>query len=183
MNDAASLRISAGIVVLRSKKIEDAEQDYRWRADPELSHLDASEPITLPLKEYKYLHKQQLLSPVPDAIRFAIETVDGLHIGNCMCYDIDTFRKEAELGIMIGRKEYWGKGYGRTGVKVLADYCFRERNLEKLFLHTLVSNLRARRAFTMSGFKDVAEVLQDGHRFMRMETLRKEWFQIQNANP
>ncbi len=30
---------------LRSKKIEDAEQDYEWRSDPELSALDATVPI------------------------------------------------------------------------------------------------------------------------------------------
>ena len=34
---------------LRNKKVEDAELDYEWRVDPELSALDATVPINLSL--------------------------------------------------------------------------------------------------------------------------------------
>ena len=47
-----SLEIKGSKRNLRSKKIEDAEQDYEWRADPELSALDATVPINISLREY-----------------------------------------------------------------------------------------------------------------------------------
>ena len=31
-------------VVLREKRVEDAEFDYRWRSDPEIARLDAASP-------------------------------------------------------------------------------------------------------------------------------------------
>jgi hypothetical protein len=31
-------------VVLREKRLEDAANDYRWRVDTEMSHLDAAIP-------------------------------------------------------------------------------------------------------------------------------------------
>jgi hypothetical protein len=34
-------------VILRDKKVEDAEQDYIWRCDPELAELDAAYPLTM----------------------------------------------------------------------------------------------------------------------------------------
>jgi len=34
-------------VVLRDKRLEDAEQDYIWRSDPELARLDAAYPLNM----------------------------------------------------------------------------------------------------------------------------------------
>ena len=34
-------------VVLRDKRLDDAEQDYIWRSDPELARLDAAYPLTM----------------------------------------------------------------------------------------------------------------------------------------
>ena len=37
--------INSGKILLRPKSIEDAQDDYNWRCDEELSRLDASRPI------------------------------------------------------------------------------------------------------------------------------------------
>jgi len=34
-------------IILREKRLEDAEQDYIWRSDPELARLDAAYPLTM----------------------------------------------------------------------------------------------------------------------------------------
>ena len=44
-------------------------------------------------------------------INFAIELNTGEHIGSIGLNDIDHRRQVAELGIVIGKKEAWGKGY------------------------------------------------------------------------
>ena len=39
-------------ITLRDKRIEDAEQDYIWRSDPELARLDAAYPLTMTYERF-----------------------------------------------------------------------------------------------------------------------------------
>ena len=104
--------ISGEKVVLREKRIEDAAADFAWRTDEELAKLDATRPLNMSYAEFLRYVKEEIALPNPRSKRLAIDTIDGKHIGNFMYYDIDLRRGEAELGIMIGDRDYWGKGYG-----------------------------------------------------------------------
>ena len=88
-------------VALRRKRLSDARSDFAWSIDEELSRLDASKPLSLTFREAQNLYEDELTYPQPRKQRFAIETRSGLHIGNCMIYDINKFKGEAELGIMV----------------------------------------------------------------------------------
>ena len=173
--DRRDIRIQGELVVLRSKRMEDAEADYQWRIDPELAALDATRPITITLKEYSRYHRDDLQFPSPWSVRFAIDTLDGHHIGNCMYYDIDTDNQRAELGIMIGDREYWSSGYGTDAVKTMLRHIFKKTRLTTVYLHTLADNIRAQRAFKKAGFSPDNEIRKDGYSFLRMEITREEW--------
>jgi len=162
-------------VVLRTKVPEDAARDYSWRVDPELAALDATAPINLTFDEYVNLYRDDLSYPSPWSLRLAIDTVDGRHIGNCMYYDIDRARRQAELGIVIGDRSCWGKGYGTDAVLTVLDHVFTKTDLERVYLHTLTHNKRAQRAFEKAGFKPVGPVSRDGFDFILMEVHRDEW--------
>src|SRR3990170_4387759 len=99
-------------VVLREKRIEDAPDDYAWRKDPELACLDAALPLTMPYSEYLLIYSEELNYRSQRRCRLAVDNLDHKHIGNIMYYDVDEFRGEAELGILIGDRDYWDKGYG-----------------------------------------------------------------------
>ena len=170
-----SVRIDAGDVVLRPKRVEDAENDYAWRTDPELSALDATRPINLTFREYRRYYSDELEYPSPWSVRYAIEDADGRHIGNCMYYDINWDRREAELGIMIGDKSYWSRGYGTVAVRALIDQVFSSEKLDRIYLHTLYDNFRAQRAFSKAGFQPVRRVKREGFEFIKMEVWREEW--------
>jgi len=170
-----NLRLVGELTVLRSKSIDDAEADYSWRIDPELSDLDATRPITLSYFEYLRYHRDDIDYPSPWSVRMAIDTPGGRHIGNCMYYDIDTNKSHCELGIVIGDRQYWNKGYGTDVVKTLLTHIFSTTELKRVYLHTLVDNVRAQQSFTKSGFNAVREVKRDGHNFMLMEIWRKQW--------
>ncbi len=47
-------------IILRDKRIEDAEQDYIWRSDPELASLDAAFPLTMSYDRYLKLAQDQM---------------------------------------------------------------------------------------------------------------------------
>ena len=49
---AEKVRITGEKVVLREKRIEDAEDDYAWRTDEELARLDATRPLHMRYDEF-----------------------------------------------------------------------------------------------------------------------------------
>lgn len=165
-------------IVLREKRATDAANDYAWRRDPELAGFDAVPPLRTSFSEFAAGYEDTLRYPSWRRQRFAIDTSDGKHIGNCTFYDIDERRRQAELGITIGDREYWGRGYGTDGVKTMLAWAFSTTELERIYLHTLEWNQRARRSFVKAGFAEMETVRQDGHVFVKMEIRRERWLQL-----
>ena len=162
-------------VILRDKRLEDAEHDYIWRCDPELARLDAAYPLTMNYDRYLKIFQDQLRYPTPGSHHFAIDVANHRFIGNCMYYDLDSINLEAELGIVIGDRDYWSGAYGYDVVVTLLDYMFTEKNLRRVYLHTLEWNKRAQRCFSKCGFKPVRDVRRMGQDFILMEVWREEW--------
>jgi len=165
-----------GRIILRDKQSDDAENDYRWRSDPELARLDAAIPLTMSFERYLKLFEDQMKYPTPGSHHYSIDTVDGRFIGNCMYYDMDTVNLEAELGIVIGDRDYWSDGYGYDAVTTLLDHMFNARNLKRVYLHTLEWNGRAQKSFSKCGFNAVRPVRRMAHDFILMDVLRDDWF-------
>ena len=160
--------------VLRAKRLGDAPDDYRWRSEAELSRYDAARPLTLTYHEYLALYREELLYPSPYRRSLAIEDGAGHHIGNIMCYNIDTLRQEAELGITIGERRYWGRGYGAEAVQLLLEYLLGKLGFRRVHLKTLAWNRRARRCFEKAGFANCGRTYRGGNSFVLME-FRREW--------
>jgi RimJ/RimL family protein N-acetyltransferase len=162
-------------IKLRDKRLVDAANDYSWQSDPELAQLDAAPPLIVNFPEYMSDYSVELQYTHPSRRRFAAETLNGKHIGNCGYYGIDEKKGEAELGIMIGNRKYWNKGYGADIVSTLVDYIFRHTNLKRIHLKTLDSNIRAQKCFKKCGFNPYGHSVRNGFSFMLMELNRKQW--------
>ena len=162
-------------IILRGKKLTDAPDDYTWRTDSELAHLDATTPLNTTFQEYLADYTSQLRYLPPTRQQFAIDTMDGKHIGNCVYYGVNEAKGEAELGIMIGNRDYWDKGYGADAVTTLVSHIFHQTNLKRIYLKTLDSNSRAQKCFQKCGFTPYGHLAKDGFSFVLMETHRKQW--------
>ena len=79
------------------------------------------------------------------------ENQDSL-IGNCNI-QIDWKNRVGMIGIMIGEKEYWGKGYGTEALRMLVKYGFNTLNLNRIELETYAFNTRALKSYNKVGFK------------------------------
>ena len=93
-----------------------------------------------------------------------------------MYYDIDLRRGEAELGIMLDQR-YWNQGYGTDSIDSLLSHIFTTTPINRVYLHTLEWNGRARKSFGKSGFQEVKPVRRNGMNFILMEVLRSAWEQ------
>lgn len=137
-------------VLLRAIEPEDAERCHRWINDAEVvGFLGMRFPISL-LAEKKWVEQDR--DPSKD-LALAIETLEGEHIGNCGLHGIDAINRSAPLGIMIGEKDHWGKGYGTDATLTLCGFGFGQMNLHRIFLHVYEFNARAMRCYEKCGFQ------------------------------
>lgn len=171
--------ITGSKIRLCKKSLADAWDDYTWQTNPELAQLDASPVLAMTFARYLSDYASELRYPTSIRQQFAIETLEGKHIGNCVCYGINETKGEAELGIMIGNRDYWDKGYGTDAVTTLVNYIFRQTKLKRIYLKTLEYNKRAQKCFEKCGFIPCGPMVRDGFRFELMEIRREQWVELQ----
>src|SRR5665647_1648602 len=102
LNDSETVRLFTGARPERGYDLADAE---RWR------HGTESDPLTLD---------------------WSIETRDGRHIGDVDIHDINRSAGCARMTILIGDREFWGRGFGTDSVKTLLRYVFNEMGLNAI---------------------------------------------------
>ncbi|MCK4863567.1 MAG: GNAT family N-acetyltransferase [Dehalococcoidales bacterium] len=169
-------------VKLRKKKLGDVRNDYKWQSDAELAKLDAAPTLIMPFSVYLLDYATEIHRPKFNKYPLAVETLEGRHIGNCTCYDIDEKKNEAQLGIIIGDRDYWDKGYGADAVSAMVDHVFLTTSLKRLYLKTLHWNLRAQKCFQKCGFTSCGEMRRNGHDFLLMELEREQWEKQHNIS-
>jgi RimJ/RimL family protein N-acetyltransferase len=160
--------------VIRRKRLSDAADEFRWRSDAELAQYDASRPVQVPFENYLRNWSFDYRFTGMGNRSFAIEDENGRHIGNVMYYNIDQARSEAEIGISIGEREYWSRGYGADAITALTRALLSRGDLSRLYLHTLDWNIRAQRAFEKAGFRVCGTSWRDARTFVVMEIWREQ---------
>jgi RimJ/RimL family protein N-acetyltransferase len=161
--------LSGSKVRLRPKRLQDATNDYIWRRDVELCRLDAAAPISCSFEEFLENYVEELHRP-NRSYRFTIETLDGRHIGNFSYFNIDETKKEAEMGIMIGDRAYWNRGYGSDAVLTSLNHIFSQTDLKRIHLKTLTWNIKAQKCFQKCGFSPCGYLTHGDNHFLLMET-------------
>ena len=162
-------------IVLRQKRRSDAESDYAWRKDAELATYDAAKPISTAFEDYLALYEDDLAHATPFRRGFAVEDLDGRHVGNVMYYNIDVVKGEAEVGITIGDRRYWSRGHGTDAMNALVRYVFNATRLTRLYLKTLDWNVRAQHCFQKAGFVQYTTSRRGNGNFILMELRRSDW--------
>jgi RimJ/RimL family protein N-acetyltransferase len=125
-----------------------------WLNDPEvIAGLDIYRPFSSADEDVWY---EAMLKTHPDEHPFVIEAHgeegEWVSIGNIGLHSIEWRVRSAELGIIIGIKSYWNKGYGSEAVRLMLCYAFDTLNLNRIFLRVFAHNLRAIRSYEKVGF-------------------------------
>jgi RimJ/RimL family protein N-acetyltransferase len=86
----------------------------------------------------------------------------------------------ATLGIIIGEKSHWSRGYGPEAIEALLGYAFGKLHLERVKLNTFSDNERAQAAFKKIGFLELRRVSAGSGRVdVQMEMQKKVWLEGQ----
>lgn len=168
-------------VRLREYRKEDIPLAQAFMNDMEVRrNLWPGIPFPMTLKdEEQWFEKNSALC---DAYNFAIETLDeGKYIGGCGLVQVDWKNRKTTVGIMIGEKSFWGKGYGTDAMKVLIRFIFEQMNLDKIKLNVYSFNERAIKCYQKCGFKTEGvlrkELFRDGAYYdeILMAILREDY--------
>ena len=62
-------------------------------------------------------------------------------------------KNKAEIQIVVGEKEYWGKGLGTLAIKKGVDEAFNRLGYKEIYLEVRPNNQRAIKAYQNVGFK------------------------------
>jgi RimJ/RimL family protein N-acetyltransferase len=147
-------------VRLRPVREEDLPHFQRWLNDPDILQW-----LTLPkgptLEEERQWWEAEQRNP--DDVVWAIETLDGRLLGD-LALRPNPLGRWADLGILIGEKALWSRGYGTDAVRTALRYAFGAMRLNRVSLTTDEHNARALRCYEKCGF--VREGLMRQHRLM-----------------
>jgi RimJ/RimL family protein N-acetyltransferase len=169
MNPMNQTPISGERVSLHPKSLADTPRDYIWRKDAELAALNGETPLKIPFIRYVTQFEPSSAGAHPTKEILSIKTIaEGRHIGNCAIYDIDWDLAEAHVGVVIGDRRYWDRGYGSDVLKALTGYAFNHLSMRCLHLKTLERNIRARKCFSKCGFQPCGSLLENGNTYILM---------------
>lgn len=130
-------------VILRSLARDDLRRLWEFNNDVEVELASGGEkPIPQSFVRLQTEFDAEAGKGGRDGTRFAVE-VDGKFIGHCALFQFDEVAQTCALGITIGDKAYWGRGYGREAIQLLLDYAFRLRNIHRVYLSVNGNNERA----------------------------------------
>lgn len=169
-------------VILRPMRPDDLERYAEFKNDVEVELLGSGDvPGPTELGRLQARYEEHLKAPRDLTAWFAIEAQGGKFIGQCLLHNFDNAARTCELGITIGDRDFWGRGYGRDAVGLLLKYAFRLRNMEKVWLSVSGTNERGIKAYSACGFSEEGRLRKhvwlDGvyDDLVYMGVLRDEW--------
>lgn len=180
--DAARPTLHGDRITLRPIVDADYRHGYRWERDPEVHHWAQGDyaPPDLTFAQYKAHYAPPVGTP-GEADHFTIVVRPETVIGFIGYFNADRRIGKVEVGIGIGEKAYWGKGYGREAMRLLLGYLFTEGGFQRVELDTWSGNTRAIRSYASCGFQVEGRLrraeLVEGtyYETVIMGLLREEW--------
>lgn len=181
--------IEGAVVNLRAIDVADAGRYCDWLNDREVTqHLQMRYQIPRLAEEAWIRQGSAKQMAFGQGGNYAIETKDGRHIGSVGFHYANPENRKATLGIVIGDKAYWSKGYGTDAMLTMLRFGFDEMNLRRIDLSVDVENERAIACYRKCGFREEGRLRQ--HRWVRgryvdqlwMGILREEFYELHGAS-
>lgn len=145
---------SANIILepLDAKHI--TEEYCSWLNDPEVTRFNSHGIFPHTLKSTKeYVETSQNQRQITLAI---IDIKSKLHIGNISMYKIDFINSNADISIIIGNKNFWGKGVAAEAFTLTISHCFDRLNLHRVTAGTTADNIGMQKVLEKLNMKQEA---------------------------
>jgi RimJ/RimL family protein N-acetyltransferase len=138
--------------LIRPFKTSDTELWQTWDTDPEVQAFmpeprsEAQDIST----QYEYITECE---NDEEGFFWSIETIDAVTIGTVALTEFNEYHGVANLGIVIGDKEYWGKGVATEVITAVVHHAFEHLNIFSVSAEVEEGNIPMIKAFEKVGFK------------------------------
>lgn len=139
-------------IYLRALEPDDYKVSIQWRKDDEIwDMLGGTKHFVSSAYEKQWVEKTIFDSK---DIKLAIcLKEDDRYIGNVYMTNIDQVRQSCHSHVLIGNKDYWGKGIAQEALRLFCDYMFKERNMHRIQAIVLESNIQSLKMHQKCGYR------------------------------
>lgn len=157
-----------------------------WNRDSEFNRLLDARPTRLvSVRTSREWLEKEIAKEAGSIFWFTIRTLEDDRLLGDIVLEVNRWwAGEAFVGLGIGDRELWGKGYGTEAMNLALDFAFNEINLRRVSLTVFEYNPRAIRSYEKAGFRHEGRKRQalcrEGKRWdeMYMGILREEWLSL-----
>jgi RimJ/RimL family protein N-acetyltransferase len=152
-------------IVLRALEREDLKLVHKWQNDEEVMRLARSQPDhVISMEALSAELDKQIKNEDPTTRRYGIEEKsNGELIGWCSISYNSWARRytSADIGLAIGEKDRWQKGYGTEVTSLLLKECFEQLSLHRTGWWTYAENKGSIALAKKMGFKEEGRLRQN----------------------
>lgn len=152
--------LSGSKVTLRPGDERDFYLLHKWYNDNELNKLAGWNSSKVTADRLRYNISRSFGC---DPMNLMIDNEEGTPIGTIQLYDFNEQDKNCMLGIRIGDKNYWNKGYGADAVKTILEYAFMKMDIYRVTLKVYEYNERAVNCYQKCGFRCEGRIRQSAY--------------------
>ncbi len=170
-------------IFLRLMEKEDIPDKVQWVNDPEIRRMLIMDVISEAGTQIWY--SQNALTDNRKEFMICLnENSDS--IGFTSLKNIDRVNSKAEISMLIGKKDCWGRGYAKSARRIVLDYAFHELGLNKIYTFNWIQNDRIIGLNQKIGFQIDGKLRQDiffqgeFRDMVVMSILKDEWKKRRN---
>lgn len=145
-------------IYLRPPTMADAVRVFQWERDDVVWRYDPHRPYSNSLGEFLPVFERNYVRGNGRQFWYIIEDEYHTPIGTITYFNVDYRMGQAEIGLGLGEKTRWGRGYGPDAIRTLVQHLFKTAGLARIYAETAQANAPARRAFAKANFVEVRPI-------------------------
>lgn len=138
-------------IYLRALELDDYKVSIEWRKDDRIWEMLGG-PKYFVSEAYEKKWVENTIFNSKDVKLAICLKENNKYIGNVYMTNIDEINRSCHSHILIGDKEYWGKGYAREALMKAIEYMFKERNIHRIQANVLESNMQSLKMLKKCGY-------------------------------
>ncbi len=128
-----------------------SEQYLTWVNDPELTRF-----LEIRFRTHSRADLSEFVSTMNQSIDNLLlglfVKADGRHIGNIKLGPVSAPHERADIGLLIGDRSVWGKGYATEAIRAVTSYGLGALGLHRITAGMYEENVGSYKAFIKAGY-------------------------------
>jgi ribosomal-protein-alanine N-acetyltransferase len=125
---------------------------FQWFNDPGTTRFQNKGYVPNTLHAQR-TYFERVQSSKEDIVLAIVDEASDRHVGNVGLHAIDWIHRSAVLGIVIGEREFLGRGWGRQAWAAITRYAFETINLNKVCASVFEGNEPSMKCALASGYE------------------------------